>query len=154
MPPTDISHTARERKIKAWQAPAWQCLVIRFLNRQQSGRRSLLTGRLDAGAALFSPVRSYSSSPSELNGNFGAFTIGPNDLDSSREYFVIPHIAYSWELSPDSAFAFAFYGRGGMNTEWDGGTATFDPTGQGGPPGTFDGTFGAALVGQGCNGRR
>jgi len=107
-------------------------------------------GRLDAGAALFSPVRSYTSGPSELNGNFGAFTIGPNDLQSSREYFIIPHIAYSWELTPDSAFAFAFYGRGGMNTEWDGGTATFDPTGQGNPPVTSDGTFGAALVGQGA----
>jgi len=108
------------------------------------------TGRLDAGAALFSPVRSYSSSNSLANGSFGAFTIGPNDLDSSREYFVIPHIAYSWALGTDSAFALSFYGRGGMNTEWDGGTASFDPTGQGGPGQTFDGTFGAALVGQGA----
>ncbi len=108
------------------------------------------TGRLDAGAALFSPLRSYSSSPSLANGNGGAFTIGPNDLDSSREYFVIPHIAYSWELSSESAFALAFYGRGGMNTEWDGGTATFDPTGQAGAPGTFPGTFGAGAFGQGA----
>jgi long-chain fatty acid transport protein len=108
------------------------------------------TGRLDAGAALFSPLRSYSSSESLANGNGGAFTIGPNDLQSSREYFVIPHIAYSWALGTDSAFALAFYGRGGMNSEWDGGTATFDPSGQAGPPGTFDGTFGGALVGQGA----
>jgi len=108
------------------------------------------TGRLDAGAALFSPLRSYSSSPSLAGGNGGAFTIGPNDLDSSREYFVIPHIAYSWALGSDSAFALAFYGRGGMNTEWDGGTASFDPTGQGGAPGTFPGTFCASLAGQGA----
>ena len=108
------------------------------------------TGRLDAGAALFSPLRSYSSSTSQANGSFGAFTIGPNDLDSSREYFIIPHIAYSWEINPDSAFALAFYGRGGMNSEWDGGTASFDPTGQGGPGTPFDGTFGAGLVGQGA----
>ncbi len=108
------------------------------------------TGRLDAGAALFSPLRSYSSSPSLANGNGGAFTIGPNDLDSSREYFVVPHIAYSWALGTDSAFALAFYGRGGMNTEWDGGTASFDPTGQGAAPGTFDGTYGGDLAGQGA----
>ena len=108
------------------------------------------TGRLDAGAGLFSPLRSYSSSESQANGSFGAFTIGPNDLDSSREYFIVPHVAYSWELNPESAFALAFYGRGGMNSEWDGGTASFDPTFQGGPGQTFDGTYGAALVGQGA----
>jgi len=46
------------------------------------------TGRLDAGAALFSPVRSYTSGPSELNGNFGAFTIGPNDLQSPSDQMI------------------------------------------------------------------
>lgn len=106
------------------------------------------TGRLDAGAALFSPIRSYQSSESLANGNGGAFTIGPNNIDSSREYFVIPHIAYAWSLSDDSAIGVAFYGRGGMNTEWDGGTATFDPDGPGpAPVTTFDGTFGDGSAG-------
>ena len=70
------------------------------------------TGRLDVGAAVFSPRRSYSSSASLANGNGGAFTIGPNDIDSSRNYFVIPHVAYSWELGSESALGLAFYGRG------------------------------------------
>jgi long-chain fatty acid transport protein len=105
-------------------------------------------GQLDVGAALFSPLRSYSSSASQANGNGGAFTIGPNSLDSDREYFVIPHIAYSWGLGDKSALGVAFYGRGGMNTEWTGGTATFDPDGPGpAPVTTFPGTFGAGTAG-------
>ena len=106
------------------------------------------TGRLDVGAALFSPLRSYSSSTSLAQGNGGAFTIGPNNIDSSREYFVIPHVAYSWALGSDSALGLAFYGRGGMNTKWEGGTATFDPDGPGpAPVTTFPGTFGAGTAG-------
>ncbi len=108
------------------------------------------TGQLDLGAALFVPLRSYTSSSSLANGNGGAFTIGPNDLDSDRNYFVIPHIAYSWELSPVSAVGLAFYGRGGMNSKWQGGTATFDPDGPGPAPApvmTLDGTFGGGRAG-------
>ncbi len=32
-----------------------------------------------------------------------ADTIGPNDLDSNMNTFVIPHIAYSWGLGEDGA---------------------------------------------------
>jgi long-chain fatty acid transport protein len=100
------------------------------------------------GAAVFSPLRSYKSSDSVANGHGGAFAIGPNDLDSDSEYFVIPHIARTWQLKNDSAWGFAFYGRGGMNTDWKGGTATFDPDGFGpAPPTTFPGTFGAGDAG-------
>ncbi len=106
------------------------------------------TGQLDLGAALFSPLRSYSSSTSQANGNGGAFTIGPNSLDSAREYFVIPHIAYSWGLGDSSALGVAFYGRGGMNTQWEGGSATFDPDGPGAAPVmTLPGTYGAGTAG-------
>lgn len=104
--------------------------------------------QLIVGAALFSPTRKYETSESLLNGNFGAFTIGPNSLESSREFFVIPHISKSWQLNNDSAWALSFYGRGGMNTEWNGGTATFDPDGPGpAGPMTFEGTFGAGKTG-------
>jgi long-chain fatty acid transport protein len=100
------------------------------------------------GAALFSPIRKYSTTESQLNGNFGAFTIGPNNIKSDSNYFAIPHIAKSWQLANDSAFALAFYGRGGMNTTWKGGTATFDPDGPGpAGPMTFDGTYGAGKAG-------
>lgn len=106
------------------------------------------TGKLDAGIAIFSPLRSYSSSASLAQGNGGAFTIGPNNIDSKREYFFIPHVAYSWALGSDSALGLAFYGRGGMNTTWVGGDATFDPDGPGpAPVTTFPGTFGAGKAG-------
>lgn len=105
-------------------------------------------GQLDIGAALFSPIRSYSSSASLANGNGGAFTIGPNDLDSDRELFAIPYAAYAWGLGDDAAVGLAFYGRGGMNTKWRGGSATFDPDGPGpAAVGTFPGTFGAGTAG-------
>jgi long-chain fatty acid transport protein len=98
------------------------------------------------GAALFSPVRKYDTTDSLLNGNFGAITIGPNAIKSNSEYFVIPHISKSWQLSNDSAWALSFYGRGGMNTDWKGGTATFDHD-RDGVPTTFEGTYGAGKAG-------
>lgn len=108
----------------------------------------LTTGRLDAGAALFTPWRSYKTSASQLNGTMGSFTIGPNDIDSARNYFIIPHVAYAWKLSDTSAIGVAFYGRGGMNSEWDGGSATLDPDGPGPAPiTTFTGTFGGGTAG-------
>ncbi|MBT8047656.1 MAG: hypothetical protein HKO99_04120 [Xanthomonadales bacterium] len=104
------------------------------------------------GAALFSPIRKYETTASQLNGNFGAFTIGPNKIKSDSNYFVIPHIARSWQLANDAAWALSFYGRGGMNTDWKGGTATFDPDGPGpAPVMTFDGTYGAGKAGVNLN---
>ena len=111
---------------------------------------ALIVGeRFDVGAALFNPNRSYTTSASQAQGNGGAFTIGPNSLDSAREYFVIPHIARTWELTEESAWGVAFYGRGGMNTRWEGGTATFDPDGAQGPAPvmTLPGTFGSGRAG-------
>jgi len=100
------------------------------------------------GAALFSPIRKYETSASQLNGQFGAFTIGPNKLESNSKYFVIPHIARNWQLDNGNAFGLAFYGRGGMNTDWKGGTATFDPDGPGPAPiMTLDGTYGGGKTG-------
>ncbi len=102
------------------------------------------TGKWNAGLAVFSPIRKYETSDSLVNGNFGAFTIGPNRINSGNKSFFVPNAAASWKLSDVSAFAVAFYGRGGMNTTWRGGNATFDPDGPGpAGPMTFPGTFGA-----------
>jgi len=112
--------------------------------------------RTELGLGLFSPVRDYSSSASLANGACSpqgcAFTIGPNSLDSDNELFFIPNFAMNWRLSEQNHLAFAFYARGGMNTEWQGGTATYDPTFGGffGPsqgPLTFDGTYGSGVAG-------
>lgn len=107
---------------------------------------ALVGQRLELGLALFSPDRSYSTSPSLANGNGGAFTIGPNDITSGDRLFPIPYIAMNWQLDSQDTLGAAFYGRGGMNTTWDGGTATFAPR-PGFPPQTFPGTFGDGTAG-------
>jgi long-chain fatty acid transport protein len=111
-------------------------------------------GKYDLGISVFSPLRHYESSESMANGQGGAFTIGPNNLDSKKNYFFIPHMAGAWEIDDKSAWSVAFYGRGGMNTRWEGGTATFDPDGPMGPAPvmTIPGTYGGGLFGQGENG--
>jgi len=102
----------------------------------------------EAGLSVFSPRRSYETTESQLNGQLGSFTVGPDSIDSDNEYFPIPFIAGIWELGDDRAFGAAFYGRGGMNTEFEGGTATFDPDGPGpGGPATLPGPFGGGTLG-------
>lgn len=103
---------------------------------------------MQAGLAVFNPNREYRSSASMLNGQFGSFTIGPNNIESDSNYFFIPHLSRAWQKPNDTALAVSFYGRGGMNTDWKGGTATFDPDGPGpAPVMTLPGTFGAGKVG-------
>jgi long-chain fatty acid transport protein len=100
----------------------------------------------EVGLSAFSPRRSYEASASLVNGNFGAFTIGEGSFDSSSEWFPIPYIAKNWHLDNDMALTFIFYGRGGMNTDWDHSdmSAWFDP---GTGAGQFDGTFGGGAFG-------
>lgn len=108
---------------------------------------ALVGERFDFGLSLFSPRRSYTTSTSLANGEGGAFTVGPDAVDSAREGFVIPYLARTWQFG-DHAFGIAFYGRGGMNTAWQGGTASFDPDGPGpAPVSTFEGTFGSGAAG-------
>ena len=100
------------------------------------------------GLSIFSPMRSYTASSSLANGQGGAFTLGAGSYDSKNEAFPIPYVAKNWKLKNDKALTFVFYGRGGMNTEWDSGqTATFDPTGTGAEPVTVPGLFGGGAFG-------
>ncbi len=106
------------------------------------------TGKYDLGIAVFSPSRHYETTDSIYNGQGGTFTIGPNDIDSDNKYFYIPSMAGSWEINEQSAWAASFYGKGGMNTTWNGGTATFDPDGPGpAPVMTLPGTYGGGIMG-------
>jgi long-chain fatty acid transport protein len=102
--------------------------------------------RWEAGLSIFSPRRSYSATESQFQGNFGAFSLGAGSYDSSSNYFPIPYVAKNWKLDNDRAITAVFYGRGGMNTDWDdpNQSAFFDPDGPGpggvvNPPGTFGG---------------
>ena len=102
--------------------------------------------RLEVGLSLFSPDRSYSTSSSLANGYGGAFTIGPNSISSGNKLFPIPYVAANWQIDPSDSVAVAFYARGGMNTVWQGGTATFAP-GPGAAPITLPGTYGGGTAG-------
>jgi long-chain fatty acid transport protein len=84
--------------------------------------------RWEAGLSIFSPRRSYTAGPSQLNGALidlggGAFlpsfTIAQGTIDSSSEYFPIPFVAKNWSLANGGNITGSFYGRGGMNTDWD-----------------------------------
>ena len=100
------------------------------------------------GMAIFSPMRSYTARDSLSGGFGGAFALSAGTYDSDNEFFPIPYVGKNWALSDRSALSFVFYGRGGMNTEWDSGqTASFDPTGQGGAPSTFPGLYGGGKAG-------
>lgn len=104
----------------------------------------------EAGLSFFSPRRSYVATQSQVNGQFGAFSIGAGEFDSSSEWFPIPYVAKNWSLANDRDLTFLFYGRGGMNTDWDdaNASASFDPDGPGpAPVGTFPGPFGAGNAG-------
>lgn len=114
---------------------------------------------IDAGLGIFSPMRHYETSQSAAPGFCFApgqclLTIGPNDINSENEFFPIPFVGMNRALSDSDFLAAAFYARGGMNTEWQGGSVTYDPY-FGGPgsmgaitlPGTFgDGTAGVDLM--------
>jgi long-chain fatty acid transport protein len=80
-------------------------------------------------------MRSYRADVSFAQGQQGAFSFGAGKFDSSSEWFPIPYVAKSWRLGSGSAISAAFYGRGGMNTDWDDSNASAisgicDPTGQ------------------------
>ena len=100
------------------------------------------------GLAIFSPMRSYTARDSLSGGFGGAFALSTGEYDSANEAFPIPYVAKNWMIGDRSALTFVFYGRGGMNTEWDSGqTASFDPTGQGGAPISFPGLYGGGKAG-------
>lgn len=112
----------------------------------------LVGNRLDLGLAIFSPRRSYDTTDSMVDGQFGAFTINADNVESSSEYFPIPYIGKSWTLDNDRALSLLFYGRGGMNTDYKRGSATFDPDGPGpAPVMTLPGTFGTGNTGVNLN---
>jgi long-chain fatty acid transport protein len=86
----------------------------------------------EAGLSIFSPRRSYvvptesqlPNGPGSLiplpDGRFlPTHSITPGEIDSGSEWFPIPYVAKNWSLQNDGNITAAFYGRGGMNTDWD-----------------------------------
>lgn len=107
--------------------------------------------RMDIGAALFSPSRSYTvtgtvSGPSpSLPFGSGINAMPGQTVDSENELFLIPHFAYSLALNDGNMVGVSVYGNGGMNTEYSA-SSTPDPDGDGAGNGTFNaGTAGVNL---------
>ncbi|NNC77087.1 MAG: hypothetical protein HKN77_03930 [Woeseiaceae bacterium] len=116
----------------------------------------------EAGLSFFSPRRSYEASEQSSNGALlplgpGVFlpshSIAPGKIDSSSEWFPIPYVAKNWSLANDANVSVAFYGRGGMNTDWDDSNASAtsyfcggDPS-AGDPPATGPGPYCAGDAG-------
>lgn len=109
---------------------------------------AFLDDRMDIGISVFLPNRNYSTFYDGSNGANGAFSIGLVNIDSDNDLFVLPEVAGIRQLQNNSAFAWAFYTRGGMSTSLKGGYATFDPDGSG-PLGieTLAGTYGDGNTG-------
>ena len=105
---------------------------------------SFVGNRFDVGAVLFFPDREYTAGPSALNGNFGAFTIGPDSESSGDDWFLIPSFGINKDINDKTSIGFSMYGNGGLNTTYRGGSATFNP---GTGVQTFPGTFGAGTAG-------
>lgn len=112
----------------------------------------LVGEKIDVGIALFSPRRSYEATQSQLNGQFGAFSLDAGEVDSGSEWFPIPYISKNWKMNETNALTVSFYGRGGMNSDYTSGSASFDPDGPGpAPVGSYPGTFGAGNAGVNLN---
>ena len=107
--------------------------------------------RMDVGAAVFAPFRSYTVTGAPTQGCQApgqcTFSLAEGTEDSNMNYFLIPHFAYNWKLDSDSSMALALYGNGGMNTNYKGGSATFSVDGTNGGFQTFPGTFGDGTTG-------
>jgi long-chain fatty acid transport protein len=61
--------------------------------------------RMEVGLALFRPRSNYFSSESNRNGQYGSFTIGPNEIDAEDQTLLLPYFARSWQLQNQSAIA-------------------------------------------------
>lgn len=76
--------------------------------------------RLDVGASVFRPFRSYQAdTPTGFNGYGGGVGLVNGDgrtVDSDREEFLIPHFGYNHMLDDKSSIGVSIYGNGGMNT--------------------------------------
>lgn len=88
--------------------------------------------QMQVGAALFAPFRSYEAT--------GTALVAPGSFDSNSNHLIVPNVALSRQIDLDSAWGFALYGNGGMNTDWPAMVNT-SPTCAffGGAPGTYCG---------------
>lgn len=95
--------------------------------------------RMDIGAALFIPLRSYAAGTT--GSAFTDFVNPDTNVDSDRNFFLIPSFGYNHMIDDKSSIGISVYGNGGMNTFYDatdtaGGGGTFDTILPGSPGNT------------------
>jgi len=75
--------------------------------------------RLDVGAAIFSPSpRSFTLTGAPNPGSFVNASPGV-EIESEKDFFLIPHFGTNWQMDEDTTIGLAIYGNGGMNTEYN-----------------------------------
>lgn len=80
----------------------------------------------EVGVSGFSPVRHYSASARGDDAGNGIFSISEIEQHRSRnEFFLIPALSYNRAWGERGSWGITLYGNGGMNTEYQGNTATF-----------------------------
>lgn len=87
----------------------------------QATNPAALTGvksQFTADLSAFSPHRSHTVTGAPSGGG-GTFPLNEGSYDSDRELFAIPGMAGSYLFDDVSAFGWAFYANGGMNTTWN-----------------------------------
>jgi long-chain fatty acid transport protein len=66
--------------------------------------------QLQLGIAAFMPYRSYEATDTAF--------VAPGDIDSDRNIFFVPNVAYTQPIDDVSSWGVVMYGNGGMNTSW------------------------------------
>jgi long-chain fatty acid transport protein len=78
--------------------------------------------RLDVGLSWFSPHRKYTGlTPDPFTGAYAPIGSGPagvGEVKSQNNDFIVPGLGYSHPLDARSAIGIAFFGNGGMNTDY------------------------------------
>lgn len=87
--------------------------------------------RLDLELELFNPHRKYAVQGQPVMAP-GAFPLNPGAVGSDSEYFPVPTLGWSRQLTADQVIGLTVFGNGGMNTDYPGfSTQTCPPGGQG-----------------------
>jgi len=85
-----------------------------------------LDNQVDLGLSFFSPRRGFTGT----NGTNPARLVPNDKVDSRSKLFLIPNAAVNYKIDSQSAVGVAFYGNGGMNTNYSQDGVTSAPVGR------------------------
>jgi long-chain fatty acid transport protein len=75
--------------------------------------------RMDAGAALFMPVRGFTANQPAAGGGAPTPTIPVGTYEKDNDFFLVPHIGWNKMLDNERAIGLSIGGNGGMNTDYN-----------------------------------